>query len=205
MHKILVKTPFWLRLLFPKYLWRKSLGEKVIYLTFDDGPTPKVTDWVLQQLDKYNAKATFFCVGENVEKHQAIFKTIAFKGHRIGNHGMRHENGWDVDTHTYLKSYSETQKFIPSNLFRPPYGRIKNRQAKELIKLGVEIVMWDVISGDFDPSILPKKCLANVLKHTQNGSIVVFHDSEKAFPNLSFTLPKMLDHFSKVGYRFEHL
>lgn len=205
MHKLLVKTPFWLRLLFPNYLWRKSLDEKVIYLTFDDGPTPRVTEWVLNQLEKNNAKATFFCVGENVEKHRAILETVQSKGHRIGNHGMRHENGWEVDTNTYLKSYSETQKLIATDLFRPPYGRIKNRQAKELMKLGVKIVMWDVISGDFDTSIRPEKCLTNVLKLTQNGSIVVFHDSEKAFPNLSFALPKMLDHFSKKGYRFEHL
>jgi peptidoglycan/xylan/chitin deacetylase (PgdA/CDA1 family) len=177
----------------------------VIYLTFDDGPTPRVTEWVLNLLEKYNAKATFFCVGENVEKHRAILEKVQSKGHRIGNHGMRHENGWEVDTNTYLKSYSETQNLIATDLFRPPYGRIKNIQAKELMKLGVKIVMWDVISGDFDTSIRPQKCLANVLKHTQNGSIVVFHDSEKAFPNLSFALPKMLDHFSKKGYRFEHL
>jgi peptidoglycan/xylan/chitin deacetylase (PgdA/CDA1 family) len=197
----LVKTPFWLKLLYPSFIWNKDRNEKVLYLTFDDGPHEKATPFVLDTLKKYNAKATFFCIGKNVVQHPSLYERIITEGHSIGNHTQHHLNGWKTDNAVYLNDISEGQKHIQSNLFRPPYGRIKLSQAKQL-KQTMSIIMWDVLSGDFDTSLSPEKCLRHVLKNAQSGSIIVFHDSEKAWHRMSFALPKVLEHFNKQGFKF---
>jgi len=207
------KTPHIIKRLFPNLTWDIPTKEKVIYLTFDDGPTPEITTWVLSELKKFNAKATFFCIGKNVTAHPEIFKTILEDGNAIGNHTHNHVNGWKKTSKTYLRSIDKAQETINFsirsqkspiiNLFRPPYGKIKNGVAKKLLEKGYKIIMWDVLSGDFDRSITKEQCLKNVIQNTTQGSIVVFHDSVKASNKLKFVLPKALDHFSKKGYVFE--
>lgn len=201
------KTPFWIRNFFTSYTWKKNCEAKNIYLTFDDGPIPGVTDFVLEQLLLYNAKATFFCVGDNVARYPEIFKRVLADGHRIGNHTFNHLNGWkSVDSHYYnnvLKCQEALEKHTDNqilNLFRPPYGKIKASQLK-LLK-NFEIVMWDVLSGDFDRSIDPEDCLNKTIKATENGSIIIFHDSLKAEENIRYVLPKYLSHFFDAGYKF---
>ncbi len=204
-----VKTPRLLKKLYSRYLWDLPATEKKIFLTFDDGPHPVATPFVLEQLRYWNAKATFFCVGKNVIAENGLFRTLQNEGHRIGNHTHNHLNGWKTDTSAYLSNVLQAAGHIDSELFRPPYGRIKKEQGRLLQKgtLGraFRVIMWDVLSGDFDRSLAPEKCLDHVLKHTRNGSIVVFHDSEKAFKNLSFALPRMLEYFSGKGFSFEAL
>jgi peptidoglycan/xylan/chitin deacetylase (PgdA/CDA1 family) len=188
-------------------------AKKNIYLTFDDGPHPEITEWVLNLLKKYNAAATFFCVGENITKHPGVFEEIIFQNHTVGNHTFNHLNGWKSPNKDYIHSVLKAEevihnsKFInhKSYLFRPPYGKIKTSQAKFLIKEGYEIVMWDVLSADFDQNTSKEKCLQNVLKNTKPGSIIVFHDSEKAFKNLEYVLPKVLEYFSEKGFTFKAL
>ena len=203
----LVKTPFWLRWLYPKLIWHKSRKEKVIYLTFDDGPIPVVTPFVLETLKKYNIKATFFCIGDNIRKHPEIYKQVIEDGNKIGNHTYNHLKGWDTPDKIYCDNALQCQKLTGTTLFRPPYGRIKKSQVSKLKQLipGIEIIMWDVLSGDFDTMLLPEKCLKNVLDKTGNGSIVVFHDSLKAQPRLEHALPKAIEHWINQGYRFETL
>lgn len=202
------KTPRIITRIFSNYTWRFSSKKKEIYLTFDDGPTPEITSFVLSELKKHNAKATFFCIGKNIENHPEIFNTILSDGHTIGNHTQNHLNGWKHKTFNYLENVLKCEKIISnkleeSKLFRPPYGKIKSSQAKELIKRGYKIIMWDVLSADFDTSISKEKCLQNVLKNTKNGSIIVFHDSIKASEKLRFVLPKILNYFSKKGFTFK--
>lgn len=203
----LVKTPRIVKRFFSNYAWCFDSNKKEIYLTFDDGPTPEVTDFVLNQLQKHNAKATFFCIGKNIENHPGIFKRIVAENHSIGNHTQNHYNGWKYTTKEYLENVLKCADLIDNTsnqkLFRPPYGKIKTSQAKELIKDNYKIIMWDVLSGDFDNSINKEKCLQNVLKNTNNGSIIVFHDSLKAKDKLFYTLPKILEEFSKKGYIFK--
>lgn len=214
----LIKTPFLLKKLYPAYLlWHKSRNHKVIFLTFDDGPIPIVTPWVLKTLKNFNAKATFFCIGDNITKHPEIFNQLKIDGHAIGNHTYNHLKGWITDDKAYFENWEKCQELTQTNLFRPPYGRIKKSQIKLLdgaqpeirgpkpTKSQISIVMWDVLSGDFDTKLPPEKCLKNVLKHTENGSIVVFHDSLKAFERLEYTLPKALDYWTKQGYIFKTL
>ncbi|RAJ18197.1 polysaccharide deacetylase family protein [Olleya aquimaris] len=210
-----VKTPRIIQRLFSKYTWKKASSSKTIYLTFDDGPTPEITQWTLDILKQYQAKATFFCIGHNIEKHPDIFNAIVNDQHTIGNHTFNHLKGWKTDTKTYIENTDKTQSLIDSKiknprsinkyLFRPPFGKIKRNQAKILIKKGYEIVMWTVISYDWEQKLSPEKCLKNVLKHTTPGSIVVFHDSIKASKNMQFVLPKVLEHFSQQGYQFKAL
>jgi peptidoglycan-N-acetylglucosamine deacetylase len=187
--------------------------ENKIYLTFDDGPTPEITEWVLLELKKHQAKATFFCIGKNIKNHNDIFmKTIA-EGHSIGNHTYNHLNGWKTATEDYLDNIDSCKSEIKNlnseicnlqpSLFRPPYGKIKKAQSKKLRKLGSKIIMWDVLSADFDQSISPEKCLENVLQNVQSGSIIVFHDSVKAFKNLEYTLPRSLEILKQRGFVFE--
>lgn len=207
-----------MRRFFSTYIWRFSFDTKEIYLTFDDGPTPEITEFVLDELKKYNAKATFFCIGKNIKNHSKIFKKILIEGHTIGNHTQQHLNGWKTKTKTYLDSVLECEHTIltssekiqetgsknqESKLFRPPYGKTKSSQAKELVRKGYKIIMWDVLSADFDKSISNEKCLQNVLKNTKNGSIIVFHDSVKASKKLRFVLPKVLKEFSDKGFVFK--
>jgi len=200
----LVKTPKLLQWLYPKRVWAFSRKSNNIHLTFDDGPIPEVTPWVLDLLKEYNAKATFFCIGDNVKKHPEIFKRIVAEGHRIGNHTFHHLKGTETTTINYLKDIAlfeetiENSEFRIQNselLFRPPYGKMTSKQAKEVHNKGYKIVMWDVLSGDFDQTISKEKCLRNVTKNIESGSIVVFHDSLKAEKNLRYVLPKVLNIF----------
>ena len=209
MYRYFIKTPRWVRLLFSHYLWRVPAVKKEVYLTFDDGPHPTITPWVLDELEKYRAKATFFCVGANVAQYGEVYRRILFEGHAVGNHTHTHVNGWKTDTATYLKEVAEAATYIDSNLFRPPYGKIKRSQARGIAhalgKKSAHIVMWDVLSGDFDQEISSEKCLENVLKNTTAGSIIVFHDSEKAAEHLQFALPRVLKYLSRKGYRLARL
>jgi peptidoglycan/xylan/chitin deacetylase (PgdA/CDA1 family) len=195
-------------ILFPKYIWRIKTTEKKIYLTFDDGPIPDVTEWVLEQLALFNAKATFFCVGENVLKHPEIFEKIVNLGHLVANHTQNHLKGWKTETELYLDNFHLCESSIAtikkekSNLFRPPYGQLKRKQASEILKTH-KIWMWSVLTKDYDANFNEGRCLENAIKKTGNGSIVLFHDSLKAQKKLKYVLPKYLEHFSKKGYRFE--
>ncbi|MGB3005281.1 MAG: polysaccharide deacetylase family protein [Chitinophagaceae bacterium] len=198
-----IKTPWWLKKVYPNRIWSIDTNEKNIYLTFDDGPHPVVTTFVLDELAKYNAKASFFCIGKNVQSFPEIYNRIITEGHRVGNHTQNHLNGWETNNEPFLADVSEASKYIQSDLFRPPYGRIRSAQVKEL--KNYKIVMWDVLSGDFDESLSKEKCLQNVIRKTSNGSIVVFHDSEKAFQRLKYVLPLVLDFFRDSGYSFKSI
>lgn len=202
----LVKTPWLLKKLYPELIWNVNQTNRCcIYLTFDDGPIPIVTPFVLNILKQYNAKATFFCIGDNVSKHPDIFRQVVNDGHAVGNHTYNHLKGWKTDNKTYLDNFLLADKILHTNLFRPPYGRIKKQQVMDLksVKPDIKIIMWDVLSGDFDIDLKPEDCLKNVLKHTEAGSIVVFHDSLKAFDRLKFVLPRAMEIWSKEGYCFE--
>ncbi len=204
------KTPSILKQFFTSYIWDIDVkNEKKIFLTFDDGPIPNVTEFVLEQLAKYNAKATFFCIGDNVKKHPQIFKKIISDNHAIGNHTMNHLKAWKTSTETYLNNIAECDLAIEKHyhatktkLFRPPYGQIGYTRFKSLEKQGYKVVLWDVLSKDWEHSISPQVCLHNVIQHTEPGSIIVFHDSIKASKNLTYVLPKVLDYFTKKGYVF---
>ena len=198
----LVRTPSFLQRLLPTYTWRGQHTERVVYLTFDDGPIPEVTPWVLAQLAAYEAHATFFCVGENAARHPTILNDIRAAGHTVGNHTYNHLNGWNTDLHDYLDNVDRCAKVVESGLFRPPYGRLSPRKTFALQRK-YRIVMWDVLSGDFDQDLSPQACLANVLDNVNPGSIVVFHDSLKAERNLRFALPLLLAALRAQGYRFE--
>lgn len=206
-----VKTNRFIKTIFPNYVWEVPNHENKVYLTFDDGPTPEITEWTLAQLKLHNAKATFFCIGDNVRKFPEIFQKVINEGHSVGNHTFNHLNGWKTNTEEYIsntKLYETEHCTLTTehcNLFRPPYGKIKPSQSKILRKQGYKIIMWDVISYDFDASITPKKCLENVLKNVQSGSIIVFHDSKKAFQNLEFVLPRTLQFLNEKGYVCEKL
>ncbi len=199
-----VKTPWLLKQFYPNLLWNKNRDSKIIYLTFDDGPIPIVTPFVLKILKKYNAKATFFCIGDNIQKHPDIFLSVKEDGHTIGNHTFNHLKGWKTEDDVYVKNMHGCQELTQTNLFRPPYGRIKKSQVRALKSLypDLNIVMWDVLSGDFDMGLEPDACLKNVTKHSENGSIVVFHDSLKAFNRLEYLLPRALEYWRNEGYEF---
>ncbi|MET4082267.1 peptidoglycan/xylan/chitin deacetylase (PgdA/CDA1 family) [Pedobacter sp. UYP30] len=275
----LVKSPFFLKWYYPQLLWNKPRSEKTIYITFDDGPIPIVTPFVLKTLAAYNAKATFFCIGDNIRKHPDVFNAVVNSGHAIGNHTFNHLNGWKTDDETYIKNILEAQALTQTNLFRPPYGRIKKSQIRKLKGVGgresevgseqsavsslqsdiktlsfevrnkssepqfqpsnhypltakpnpstlyppnpkpstlhpkpstlnlpaFHLIMWDVLSGDFDTNLAPEKCYQNVIINTQNGSIIVFHDSLKAFDRLQYALPRVLKYFTERGFSFERL
>ena len=199
----LIKTPRFIKKIFSSFVWDIKTNEKVIYLTFDDGPHASITPFVLDALKKYNAKATFFCIGKNVEQNLEVYERIINDGHCLGNHTYNHLNGWHSDLKTYIEDTEKASLIIKSNLFRPPYGKITKSQSRELIKLGYKIIMWDVLSGDFDINLNKEKCLQSVKSKTKAGSIIVFHDSEKAFEKLNFVLPLILKHFNKEGYNFQ--
>jgi peptidoglycan-N-acetylglucosamine deacetylase len=204
------KTNWFIKQIFSNYVWDIPNDGNKVYLTFDDGPTPKITEWVLAELQKHNAKATFFCIGKNIEKHPEILKKVIENGHSIGNHTYNHENGWETAVKEYLENTKRCETAIlnlqskicnlKSKIFRPPYGKIKPSQSLKLRQLGYKIIMWDVLSGDFDESITPEKCLENAISNVTSGSIIVFHDSEKAFQNLEYTLPKTLKFLSEKGF-----
>ena len=203
-----IKTSKFIKKIFPNYIWDIPNEENKIYLTFDDGPTPEITEWVLEQLKQHQAKATFFCIGKNIDKHPSLFSRIINEGHFIGNHTFNHLNGWKTATKEYLANTVKCEDSILNlstnpKLFRPPYGKIKTAQSKKLRKLGFKIIMWDVLTADFDQSITPEKCLENLLLNVKSGSVVVFHDSVKAFRNLEYTLPKSLEILKQRGFIFD--
>jgi len=206
-----VKTHWSIKLLFSNYFWSIPNNENKVYLTFDDGPTPEITEWTLTQLKKYNAKATFFCIGDNIRKFPEIFQKVITEEHSTGNHTFNHLNGWKTSTQDYIKNIRlhevEQSKLNikKCKLFRPPYGKIKPSQSKKLRKLGYKIIMWDVLSEDFDSKISPEKCLENVLNNVVSGSIIVFHDSAKAYRNLEYTLPKTLEFLKEKGFVCEKI
>jgi len=204
-----VKTPGWLKKIYDSYIWSIPGSDKILYLTFDDGPHPVATPFVLKELKKYNVLATFFCIGKNVVAYPDIYKQIIQEGHSVGNHTYNHLNGWKTNNNDYLKDIALASDEIDSYLFRPPYGRITSFQAKNLkpVMKGKEpkVIMWDVLSGDFDTACSPQQCLANVLFASVPGSIIVFHDSEKAFSKLEYALPRVLQYFSEKGYLFKSL
>ena len=200
------KTPFWLKMLYPTCLWNyKPDGtQKKIYLSFDDGPHVTATPFVLDELKKYNARATFFCIGKNVLAEPILYKRILMEGHRVGNHTQNHMNGWKTDNRTYLENVENARKLIDSDLFRPPYGRATAFQIRNMIeKLQYKVVMWDVLAGDFDPKVNGKQAAQRVIQNSKPGSIIVFHDSAKAFEVLQVALPIVLSYFSGEGFSFE--
>ncbi len=203
----LTNSPFWLQWLYPTLTWHKNRKEKYVYLTFDDGPIPVVTPFVLNTLKNFDAKATFFCIGENVSKYPELYNDVLSNGHTVGNHTFNHLKGWKTLDKEYLLNIEKCAKLVKSNLFRPPYGRIRKTQIRMLRTRFPEmkIIMWDVLSGDFDPKISVDRCVKNVLENVKNGSIIVFHDSEKAFPRLESTLPIVLKKLQSLGYNFEML
>ena len=214
-----------MRALYPDFIWRIPTGKKEIFLTFDDGPIPEITEFVLEELDKYKAKATFFCIGGNIEKYPNIFQKVVNQQHTIGNHTFNHLRGWDTEDDIYIDNFKKCEDIIierclkldvgnttienrQSNIkprkFRPPFGRIKRNQAKEILKTH-EIVMWDVLTGDYDQSLSKERVLSKTLQHTQKGSIVLFHDSIKASKNMIYALPIVLKHFFEQGYTFKSM
>jgi peptidoglycan/xylan/chitin deacetylase (PgdA/CDA1 family) len=208
-----IKTNSFIKKIFSKHIWDLPNTENKIYLTFDDGPTPEITEWVLNQLQKHHAKATFFCIGNNIEKYPEIYNKTIEEGHAIGNHTHNHLNGWKTSTKKYLKNVKSCESSIlnpkskicnlKSAIFRPPYGKIKSSQSRKLRQLGYKIIMWDVLSADFDQAITPEQCLENVKSNVKSGSIIVFHDSSKAFQNLEYALPKTLDFLKEKGFVFD--
>lgn len=195
----LVKTPWWLRKVYPSLTWKIIAEENAVYLTFDDGPHATITPFVLDALKAYNAKATFFCIGRNVENNKDLYREIIQQGHAVGNHTYNHVNGWKTNDKVYINDVIQASEVIKSKLFRPPYGRISSFQIQQLKKV-FNIIMWDVLSGDFDKELSPEACLKNVVTNVKPGSIIVFHDSEKAFEKLRYTLPKALEYFKHKGY-----
>ncbi|GAL73581.1 polysaccharide deacetylase [Nonlabens ulvanivorans] len=191
----------WFSNLFSGYLWHGSREDKVVYITFDDGPHPVVTPYVLQELERYDFKATFFCIGDCVQRHTDIYDLLPIKGHAVGNHTFHHLNSWKTTTTSYLEDVDLANSVINSQLFRPPYGRITSSIAKSLRVEGYKIVLWDVLSGDFDINRSATSCLKNLEKNTRNGSIIVFHDSEKAFEKLKVILPKYFRFLESEGYK----
>lgn len=198
------KAPFWFPWVYPALTWHKDRSEKCLFLTFDDGPVPDVTEEIIIILKKYGIRATFFCVGENIQRYPAIFDQLKAEGHRIGNHSHNHLNGWATSDEAYLKNVEQCQALTQTNLFRPPYSQIRRSQIRAL-KDRYDIIMWDVVSRDFDARVSPEQCLKRTLKHAKNGSIIVFHDHVKAWKNVSYALPRALEQWLSEGYRFDVL
>ncbi len=214
-----VAMPPLLRWLYPNLRWQYPNDEKAIYLSFDDGPTPDVTDFVLEQLHRYHASATFFCLGRQVVRHPDLFECILAEGHAVGNHTYDHPNGWHTSLDDYITNIAACAAQVNSPLFRPPYGRITPRQIAHIRRdkalllpcfseeerhfLPPQIVMWNVMCGDFDPTLSNDDCLNNVLKHAREGSIVVFHDTQAAYERMSYALPRVLKHYAELGYAFK--
>jgi len=201
---IIISPPKIVRLAFPNFVWEMTNDEKKIYLTFDDGPSEVLTLWILETLRKHNAKATFFCVGDSVRKYPRSYNNILKENHSVGNHTFNHLNGYKTKYSDYINNFAKANKIIDSNLFRPPYGRIKKSQAKEILK-SKKIIMWNVLSLDYNNSISPQECFDNIKKYTTSGSIIVFHDNKKAETNMKFALQKTLEYYSYQNYTFEKI
>ena len=199
------QIPNIVRAFYPTVLWRKDKNKKVIYLTFDDGPTEELTHWILKTLDEFGVKATFFCIGNNAEKYPEIVDEIRQNGHSVGIHGYEHRRGLYKECEAFFSDIEKSKNIIKSNLFRPPHGNITPSQAKKLKNLGYNVVLWDVITRDYNPSLSEEKVLDIAKKYTRNGSIVVFHDSRKAFKNMKYAFPKAVKYWLDNGYTFETL
>lgn len=201
---LIEQPPLLYRALYSKALWRiKVPNKKTVYLTFDDGPIPDVTPWVLDILDKYNIKATFFCVGDNVRKHEWIYEDLLNRGHKVGNHTFHHMQGWLNSASKFINNTDEAKNIINSNLFRPPHGHMIFPQPAMLKKKGYKIVMWDVVTRDYSRYMTPEQVLDNVKKYTRDGSIIVFHDSLKAEHRMKYALPRAIEWLLDEGYSFE--
>ena len=202
------KTPKILEWLYPALTWHKKRDKKNIYLTFDDGPVPNATDFVLSTLNSLDVKASFFCVGHNIEKHPQTYEKVIESGHRTGNHTFNHLDGWKTDDDTYESNFRQCEQVMGESnthkLFRPPYGKIKRSQSKIIGKTH-EIIMWDVLSGDFDPALDDDTCLTRSVKLSRNGSIIIFHDSNKTFKKLQYVLPRYIESMLARGFKFELL
>ncbi len=200
-----MKSPLWIQQIFRSYIWRMDNHSQNIYLTFDDGPSPDITDWVLNLLSEECIPATFFLIGDKIQKFPKTAKKVLQSQHHIGNHSFNHLVGWKTDNSIYIENVDKCQEYTKTNLFRPPHGRIKPSQSKILKAKGYKIIMWDVLSGDFDKNLSPEYCLSQLKKHTRNGSILVFHDSEKAFAILKIILPQYLKWAKAKGYHFKSI
>jgi len=203
----LVKVPNWIQQMFKNRLWQVNTKEKELYLTFDDGPHPLHTLFVLDELKKYNAKATFFCIGKNVAAYPDVYKRILEEGHAVGNHTYDHPNAWRIPNVEYLQNIAKASNYIDSRLFRPPYGKINSFLVNQLASgdSPFTTVMWSVLSYDFDQTIPKERCLKNVLLNSTSGSIIVFHDSDKASDRMRYALPKVLEYFAEKGFCFERI
>lgn len=202
---LIVHPPFVLTRFFKELIWNIPSPQKVLYLTFDDGPIPELTPWILDVLADYNAKATFFLVGDNVRKYPQLYDRILNDGHSVGNHTYHHLNGWKTDTESYIQDVQKADFFIDSNLFRPPYGKFNRKQRELLHSMGKQIVMWDVLTRDYDPKVTKEQCLEYVVDYANKGSVLVFHDNLKAEKNMKYTLLNTLELYSEKGYRFESI
>jgi peptidoglycan-N-acetylglucosamine deacetylase len=200
-----VKTPWWLKKLFGKCTWEMPSNTGKVYLSFDDGPHPEITPFVLETLAKYDARGSFFCIGDNVSKYPQVFQRIIDEGHSVGNHSYHHLNGWETRNQVYFDDIQKASELISSNMFRPPYGKLSFRQVSTLMTMGLQPIMWTVLSGDFDTSISKEKVAENVLKNLRPGVIVVFHDSEKAETRMKYALPLVLRLISERGWVAEKL
>jgi peptidoglycan/xylan/chitin deacetylase (PgdA/CDA1 family) len=198
----MVRLPSFLRWIYPNAIWNLPSERKVVYLTFDDGPTPVVTEKILTLLEDYQAKATFFCIGKNIEQQPELFKLVKSKGHHIGSHTYSHINGWKSNSTDYLTDYQKGRELASSNLFRPPYGRILLNPLQTIQKQD-KVIMWDILSKDYDASLTPETVLNNVLRNIKPGAIIVFHDSEKAKKNVLAVLPQLLQYLKQQGYTME--
>jgi peptidoglycan-N-acetylglucosamine deacetylase len=203
-NKFLLQPKRAFRVLYPKAVWKVKTSSPTLHLTFDDGPIPGLTEWILDTLKHYDIKATFFCVGENIEKNRTIFNRIISDGHTVANHTFNHIKGFKTKTSDYMININKCEPYTNSKLFRPPYGQLKKSQYKALIDCGYKIIMWDVISYDYE-NIHPEECLKNVVKNAKSGSIVLFHDNIKAEKNIRYALPKTIEYFLKLNYGFSKL
>jgi peptidoglycan/xylan/chitin deacetylase (PgdA/CDA1 family) len=201
---LLIQPRSLLKRVYPRAIWNFGRDKKSIYLTFDDGPIPALTEWVLDELKKHDVKATFFCVGDNIVRHPGIYERIQQEGHRVGNHTMHHPKGFKRSVSAYMKEVEDCRSLVQNTLFRPPYGQLRPGQYRALIRRGYRIVLWDVISYDYEP-ISEDQCARNVIKNTKPGSIVLFHDNIKAEKNLKHVLPLFISHFIGLGYSFKTL
>lgn len=200
---IIEQPPRLYRMLFPNSIWRiQNKDKKMVYLTFDDGPIPQITPWVLDILDKYNIKATFFCVGDNVKKYSETYNAVLKRGHKVGNHTHNHLQGWKTFGTKFVKNVTLASTYIKSNLFRPPHGHMFMYQLTHLHLIGYKTIMWDVVTRDYSNRLSPHDVYNNVKNYTRDGSIIVFHDSLKAEKNLRYALPRSIEWLLKQGYSF---